>query len=126
MSDPILAGEGLSKRYGPVTALDDVDFAVFPGEIVALVGDNGAGKSTLVKTLAGAVIPDNGTIHFRGERVSIHNPHDSRARHRDRLPGPGARAGPRHDRKHVPRTRAGLRRAAPAALVPEAPRDGEV
>ena len=80
MSDPILAGEGLSKRYGPVTALDDVDFAVFPGEIVALVGDNGAGKSTLVKTLSGAVIPDEGAISFRGDRVSIGNPHDARER----------------------------------------------
>ena len=53
-----LEGRNLSKHYGPVTALNDVDFAVYPGEIVALVGDNGAGKSTLVKILAGAVIPD--------------------------------------------------------------------
>ena len=73
-------GRGLSKRYGPVTALDGVDFAVYPGEIVALVGDNGAGESTLVKTLSGAVIPDEGAISFRGDRVAISNPHDARER----------------------------------------------
>jgi simple sugar transport system ATP-binding protein len=76
--EPILEGRGLSKHYGPVVALHDVDFAIYPGEIVALVGDNGAGKSTLVKSLAGAVIPDKGTIHFRGERIGINNPHDAR------------------------------------------------
>ena len=62
MSDkpPVFEGRGLSKRYGPVVALDNVDFSIYPGEVVALVGDNGAGKSTLVKILAGAVLPDEG------------------------------------------------------------------
>ena len=78
--EPILEGRNISKHYGPVNALNDVDFAIYPGEIVALVGDNGAGKSTLVKVLAGAVIPDGGTIHFRGERIGISNPHDARER----------------------------------------------
>jgi simple sugar transport system ATP-binding protein len=79
-SEPILEGRGLSKHYGPVVALNNVDFAVYPGEVVALVGDNGAGKSTLVKILSGAVLPDSGTIFFSGERAAIHNPHDARAR----------------------------------------------
>ena len=50
---PLLELEGVSKRFGPVQALDRVDFAVTAGEVVGLVGDNGAGKSTLVKTIAG-------------------------------------------------------------------------
>ena len=78
--EAILEGRKLSKRYGPVTALNEVDFAVYPGEIVALVGDNGAGKSTLVKILAGAVLPDEGAVHFRGERINIQSPHDARQR----------------------------------------------
>ena len=63
MSDepaPVFEGRGLSKHYGPVVALDDVDFAIYPGEVVALVGDNGAGKSTLVKILAVRVSPTRG------------------------------------------------------------------
>lgn len=83
MSDrgsPVFEGQGLSKRYGPVVALDDVDFAVYPGQVVALVGDNGAGKSTLVKILSGAVQPDEGTILFHGEKATINNPHDARQR----------------------------------------------
>ena len=83
MSDdsiPVFEGRGLSKHYGPVVALDNVDFAIHPGEVIALVGDNGAGKSTLVKILAGAVVPDEGEIYYSGERVSISNPHDARER----------------------------------------------
>jgi simple sugar transport system ATP-binding protein len=83
MSDdrvPVFEGRGISKRYGPVTALDKVDFAIHAGEVIALVGDNGAGKSTLVKILAGAVQPDEGSIHYQGERVSVSNPHDARMR----------------------------------------------
>jgi simple sugar transport system ATP-binding protein len=83
MSDeqvPVFEGRGISKRYGPVVALAGVDFALYPGQVVALVGDNGAGKSTLVKILAGAVQPDEGTIHYRGAKVTISNPHDARMR----------------------------------------------
>ncbi|WP_344795933.1 ATP-binding cassette domain-containing protein [Frondihabitans peucedani] len=65
---------GISKRFGAVQALTDIDFDVFPGEIVAIVGDNGAGKSTFVKILAGVYTPDQGTITFNGESVTVPNP----------------------------------------------------
>lgn len=76
-SQPILECKGISKRFGAVQALQDVDFEVFAGEVVALVGDNGAGKSTLVKCIAGTHQPDEGTILFEGEEVKIHSPHDA-------------------------------------------------
>jgi D-xylose transport system ATP-binding protein len=71
---PLLELEGVSKRFGPVHALDRVDFAVRSGEVVGLVGDNGAGKSTLVKTIAGIHSADEGTIKFEGQEVSISSP----------------------------------------------------
>jgi D-xylose transport system ATP-binding protein len=74
---PLLELDGVSKRFGPVQALDGVDFAVHGGEVVGLVGDNGAGKSTLVKTIAGIHSPDGGSIRFAGERVSISRPQDA-------------------------------------------------
>jgi D-xylose transport system ATP-binding protein len=74
---PLLQLEGISKQFGPVHALDRVDFAVNAGEVVGLVGDNGAGKSTLVKTIAGINSPDSGTIRFEGEEVSINRPQDA-------------------------------------------------
>ncbi|HEY7453195.1 MAG TPA: ATP-binding cassette domain-containing protein [Thermoleophilaceae bacterium] len=67
----------MSKSFGPVQALSDVDFEVRPGEVVALVGDNGAGKSTLVKTIAGINPADSGTISFEGEEVTITTPTDA-------------------------------------------------
>ena len=70
----MLALKGVSKSFGPVQALSDVDFEVQPGEVVALVGDNGAGKSTLVKTIAGIHPPDSGTISFEGKEVHDHRP----------------------------------------------------
>ena len=70
-STPVLALKGVTKSFGPVQALQDVDFEVQPGEVVALVGDNGAGKSTLVKTIAGIHPPDSGTISFEGNEVTI-------------------------------------------------------
>jgi D-xylose transport system ATP-binding protein len=76
-STPVLALKGVSKSFGPVQALSDVDFEVHPGEVVALVGDNGAGKSTLVKTIAGIHAADEGTISFEGEDVTITNPTDA-------------------------------------------------
>jgi D-xylose transport system ATP-binding protein len=74
---PVLALEGVSKSFGPVQALSDVDFRVFPGEVVALVGDNGAGKSTLVKTIAGIHPADAGRILFEGDEVRIAGPTDA-------------------------------------------------
>ncbi len=80
MSDarpPLLELEGVSKRFGPVQALDRVDFFVSAGEVVGLVGDNGAGKSTLVKAIAGIHAADEGTIRFEGDEVSISRPQDA-------------------------------------------------
>ena len=74
---PLLELEGVSKRFGPVQALDRVDFAVRAGEVVGLVGDNGAGKSTLVKTIAGIHAADAGEIRFEGKQVSISRPQDA-------------------------------------------------
>jgi D-xylose transport system ATP-binding protein len=76
-STPVLSLKGVSKSFGPVQALSDVDFEVRHGEVVALVGDNGAGKSTLVKTIAGIHPADEGTISFDGQEVTITNPTDS-------------------------------------------------
>jgi D-xylose transport system ATP-binding protein len=73
----LLALEGISKEFGPVQALDRVDFEVNAGEVVGLVGDNGAGKSTLVKTIAGIYSADSGSIRFEGEQVSITRPQDA-------------------------------------------------
>jgi D-xylose transport system ATP-binding protein len=74
---PLLQLEGISKHFGPVHALDRVDFAVDAGEVVGLVGDNGAGKSTLVKAIAGINAPDSGTIRWEGQEVSINKPQDA-------------------------------------------------
>jgi D-xylose transport system ATP-binding protein len=74
---PLLQMRGISKRFGAVQALRDVDFDVGLGEVVALVGDNGAGKTTLIKCLAGTHQPDEGTILFGGREVNIHSPTDA-------------------------------------------------
>ena len=74
---PVLALKGVSKSFGPVQALSEVDFEVHPGEVVALVGDNGAGKSTLVKTIAGIHTADDGQILFEGSEVRITHPTDA-------------------------------------------------
>jgi len=76
-STPVLSLKGVSKSFGPVQALSEVDFKVDHGEVVALVGDNGAGKSTLVKTIAGIHPADAGTISFEGKEVSITSPTDA-------------------------------------------------
>jgi ABC-type sugar transport system ATPase subunit len=75
---PVLIGRNLSKYYGPVTALDSVSIEIYPGEILAIVGDNGAGKSTLVKTLSGAIIPDAGEISIDGSPVRFDSPQKAR------------------------------------------------
>ena len=74
---PILEVHGISKKFGAVQALCDVDFEVYSGEVVGLVGDNGAGKSTLVKIISGVHPPDTGTFIFEGREVAINRPRDS-------------------------------------------------
>ena len=78
MSEPILQARNLVKRYGRVVALDHCDFELYPGEILAVIGDNGAGKSTLIKALSGAVIPDEGEVLLDGRPVKFASPNDAR------------------------------------------------
>jgi D-xylose transport system ATP-binding protein len=73
----LLELDEVSKRFGPVQALDRVDFAVHAGEVVGLVGDNGAGKSTLVKTIAGIHSADAGRIRFDGREIKVTRPQDA-------------------------------------------------
>ena len=77
--EPILQAKGLVKRYGHVTAIDGADFELYPGEILAVIGDNGAGKSSLIKALSGATIPDSGEIFLDGEPAKFRSPLDARA-----------------------------------------------
>ncbi|MFC0342164.1 ATP-binding cassette domain-containing protein [Paracoccus niistensis] len=73
-AEPILKLRGVSKQFGAVQALVDIELDIHAGEVVALVGDNGAGKSTLVKILAGVHQPTTGTIEFMGKPVSLDSP----------------------------------------------------
>jgi D-xylose transport system ATP-binding protein len=77
MPSPLLALKGVSKRFGAVQALDGVDFEVYAGEVVGLVGDNGAGKSTLVKIISGIFAPDHGEISMDGVPVTVRSPEDA-------------------------------------------------
>ena len=72
---PILEGAGLTKRFGGLTAVSDVDFDVEQGEIAGLIGPNGAGKTTLFNLISGALVPKPGTISFKGERITGLKPH---------------------------------------------------
>jgi D-xylose transport system ATP-binding protein len=74
---PTLELRGISKSFGSVQALQDVDFEVRDGEVMALVGDNGAGKSTLIKCVAGINSIDGGDVLFEGKQVTIHGPKDA-------------------------------------------------
>ncbi|MBL1067053.1 ATP-binding cassette domain-containing protein [Streptomyces sp. 7-21] len=74
---PVLELRGVSKRFGAIQALTDVDLEIRAGEVTALVGDNGAGKSTLVKTISGVHPIDAGSIAFKGETVRVTRPHDA-------------------------------------------------
>jgi D-xylose transport system ATP-binding protein len=74
---PVLELVGVSKSFGAVQALFEVDFQVRDGEVMALVGDNGAGKSTLIKCIAGIHPSDSGEIRFGGQPVNIHGPKDA-------------------------------------------------
>jgi D-xylose transport system ATP-binding protein len=74
---PTLELRGISKAFGSVQALSEVDFEVRDGEVMALVGDNGAGKSTLIKCVSGIYSIDSGEVLFEDEPVSIHGPKDA-------------------------------------------------
>ncbi len=74
MDQAVLKGRGLTKRYGRVTAMENSDFDLFSGEILAVIGDNGAGKSTLIKALSGAIRPDSGEVILDGELVTFNSP----------------------------------------------------
>lgn len=74
MPEPMLKVTGVSKYFGGLTALNNVDFEVYPGEVVALLGDNGAGKSTLIKCVSGVYRADEGEIYFDGGRITGASP----------------------------------------------------
>jgi len=76
---PILRARNLVKTFGRVVGLDGVSLDLYPGEVLAVIGDNGAGKSTLIKCLTGAEIPDSGELYVSGEQVSFKRPQDARA-----------------------------------------------
>jgi fructose transport system ATP-binding protein len=78
MTEPVLQAQGIVKRFGHVTALSGADFELYPGEVLAVIGDNGAGKSTLIKVLAGALLPDEGEVRLDGELVHFRTPLDAR------------------------------------------------
>lgn len=73
-TNPVLQVSNLVKRFGGLTAVDNVSFDVFPGEVVGLVGDNGAGKSTLIKMISGVHKPDAGQIHLEGQEITLASP----------------------------------------------------
>jgi fructose transport system ATP-binding protein len=74
----VLSARGLHKTFGKVVGLRGVDVDVFPGEVLAIIGDNGAGKSTLIQCLTGALVPDEGTLRLDGELVSFRRPQDAK------------------------------------------------
>src|SRR5512145_283190 len=78
MKDSLVWMEKITKRFGTITALENVDFGVDQGEVRALLGDNGAGKSTLIKILMGVYPPTGGQIYFEGSPVSINSPREAR------------------------------------------------
>jgi ABC-type sugar transport system ATPase subunit len=79
MSDPVLSIRGLVKRFGGLTAVKQVDLDIYPGEVVALLGDNGAGKSTLIKCVSGVHHAEEGDIFFDGKKTAFGKPIDARA-----------------------------------------------
>jgi fructose transport system ATP-binding protein len=76
---PVLQAKNLTKRYGRVVAIDGSDLELYPGEILAVIGDNGAGKSSLIKALSGAIVPDSGEILLDGRPVHFRGPMEARA-----------------------------------------------
>jgi fructose transport system ATP-binding protein len=82
LSDPkntVLSARKLIKTFGKVVGLDGVDVDLFPGEVLAVIGDNGAGKSTLIKAMTGAIIPDSGQVFLDGKEVHFRSPQDARS-----------------------------------------------
>jgi ABC-type sugar transport system ATPase subunit len=77
-SEPILSVRHLVKKFGGLTAVDDVSLDIQPGEVVGLVGDNGAGKSTLIKCVSGVHRPDGGRVFFEGKETHFSRPIDAR------------------------------------------------
>jgi len=77
--EPILQARNLVKTFGRVVGLDGVSLDLYPGEVLAIIGDNGAGKSTLIKCLTGAEIPDSGELTVSGKQVHFKRPQDARA-----------------------------------------------
>lgn len=77
--EPILRARRLVKTFGRVIGLDGVSLELYPGEVLAVIGDNGAGKSTLIKCLTGAEVPDDGEIWLEGDPVHFKRPQDARA-----------------------------------------------
>jgi ABC-type sugar transport system ATPase subunit len=77
-SRPVLEARGITKHFGPIQALKDASISIYPGEVVALIGDNGAGKSTLINVLTGVLPLETGEIIFDGERVIFASPHEAR------------------------------------------------
>ena len=76
---PVIQARGLTKRFGRVVGLNKADLDLYPGEVLAVIGDNGAGKSTLIKCLSGAEVPEEGEILIEGESVSFSSSLDARA-----------------------------------------------
>jgi fructose transport system ATP-binding protein len=74
----VLSARGLVKTFGRVVGLDGVDLDLYPGEVLAIIGDNGAGKSTLIKALTGAFTPDAGEILLDGNKVNFRRPQEAR------------------------------------------------
>ncbi|MEN8585110.1 sugar ABC transporter ATP-binding protein [Arthrobacter sp. KBS0703] len=75
---PILQAKNLVKTFGRVVGLDGVSLDLYPGEVLAIIGDNGAGKSTLIKCLTGAEVPDSGELFVSGQQVHFKRPQDAR------------------------------------------------
>ncbi len=72
--EPLLEVKNITKRFGGLTAVDNVNMKIFPGEVVGILGDNGAGKSTLIKVISGVYHAEEGQIFFEGSKIKISNP----------------------------------------------------
>ena len=113
---PLLELTGATVRFGEETALDAVDFRMFPGEVHSLMGENGAGKSTLIKAITGALPMESGILRLAGQQVTFATPHDCPGRgHQHGLPGDRAAAERVGGREH--RARSGAAQVRPDRLA---------